>query len=187
MIALFEPDQLRQRMVSKTNSFVVNFSLLTHALSHNKKHAFYPPPHKRQAWALSQILVVVASGIDAYDHTEIYLTYYDIMVRNAFGNYRDILKEVSYSPLTAEHLSYLASKSHAYVFEDENKRVTSADENYAREIMQLFTMGLFALNDDGTPKMDKDGKSIQCYDNDAVNDDCGPSGLCGIRRHPRRR
>jgi uncharacterized protein (DUF1501 family)/uncharacterized protein (DUF1800 family) len=168
MIALFEPDQLRQRMVSKTNSFVVNFSLLTHSLSHNKKHAFYPPPHKQQAWALSQILVVVASGIDAYDHTEIYLTYYDIMVRNAFGNYRDILKEVSYSPLTAEHLSYLASKSHAYVFEDENKRVTSADENYAREIMQLFTMGLFALNDDGTPKMDKDGKSIQCYDNDAI-------------------
>lgn len=39
----------------------------------------------------------------------------------------------------AEHLSYLRSKSHSYVYEDEDKRISRADENYAREIMQLFS------------------------------------------------
>ena len=67
------------------------------------------------------------------------VNYYDIFVRNAFGNYRDILQEIAYSPLQAEHLTYLASKSHAYIFEDEDKRVSSADENFAREVSQLFT------------------------------------------------
>jgi uncharacterized protein (DUF1800 family) len=47
-----------------------------------------------------------------------YLNYYDIFVRNAFGNYFDILKEVSYSPLMAEMLSYLDSKSTIWVLED---------------------------------------------------------------------
>lgn len=66
------------------------------------------------------------------DRTEIYLNYYDIMVKHAFNNYRDILAEASYSPLMAEHLSYLASKSHAYVYDTENKRISRADENFAR-------------------------------------------------------
>ena len=45
----------------------------------------------------------------------------------------------SYSPLMAEHLSYLSSKSHSYVYQDEDKRISNADENYARETMQLFS------------------------------------------------
>ena len=59
------------------------------------------------------------------------------MVRNAFGNYRDVLKEASFSPLMAEHLTYLASKSHGYVYEDDNGRIISPDENFAREIMGI--------------------------------------------------
>ena len=53
----------------------------------------------------------------------------------------------SYSPLMAEHLSYLKSKSHSYVYKVEKKRVVQADENFAREVMQLFSMGLILLND----------------------------------------
>lgn len=60
--------------------------------------------------------------IDEKDYSEIYLNYYDIFVRNAFGNYFDVLKEVSYSPMMAEMLSFLESKSTAYVLEDSGSK-----------------------------------------------------------------
>lgn len=60
---------------------------------------------QRVAWALSQLLVVVPSAVEvSSSHTEAFLTYYDIFVRNAFGNYGDILREISYNPLMAENL-----------------------------------------------------------------------------------
>ena len=69
----------------------------------------------------------------------------------------------------AEHLSYLRGKSHSYVFEDEDKRISRADENYAREVMQLFTIGLVKLNDDGTPVIDPEtGNPIETYTNDDI-------------------
>jgi len=124
---------------------------------------------QRMAWALSQVVTTVPANIDAYDRTEIYTNYYDIFVNHAFGNYRDILAETSFSPLMAEHLSFLRSKSHSYVYEDEDKRISSADENYAREIMQLFTIGLSVLNDDGTPVMDPvTGKPFETYTNEDI-------------------
>lgn len=63
-------------------------------------------------------------------------TYYDIFVRHAFGNYRDILKEVSYSPMMGEMLTYRDSRSTTYLYRTRS-RVEFADENYAREIMQV--------------------------------------------------
>ena len=63
------------------------------------------------AWALSQILVVTPRQINEDGLSEAYLAYYDIFVRNAFRNYRDVLKEVSLSPMMAEMLSFLESKS----------------------------------------------------------------------------
>ena len=66
---------------------------------------------QRMAWALSQILIVTPKQINEGGLSEAYLNYYDIFVRNAFGNYRDILKEVSQSPMMAEMLSFLESKS----------------------------------------------------------------------------
>jgi uncharacterized protein (DUF1800 family) len=66
---------------------------------------------QRMAWALSQILVVTSKQITEDGLSEAYLNYYDIFVRNAFGNYRDILKEVSQSPMMGEMLSFLESKS----------------------------------------------------------------------------
>ena len=71
-------------------------------------------------------------NINADDLTEVHTNFYDIMVRNAFGNYRDILREASYNALMAEHLTYVESKSTSYVYEDEDKRNSNADENYAR-------------------------------------------------------
>ena len=66
----------------------------------------------------SKILVVVESAIASQgDRSEQFLAYYDILVRNAFGNYRDVLKQISYNPLMAENLSFLRSKSSAYMLE----------------------------------------------------------------------
>ena len=73
-------------------------------------HKFHP--------SSSKILVVVKEAIGSQrGQSEWFLNYYDIFVRNAFGNYRDVLKEVSYNPLMAENLSYLGSKSSAYMLE----------------------------------------------------------------------
>ena len=93
-----------------------------------------------------------------------FLNYKDIFVRNAFGNYRDILREVSYSPMMAEMLSFLDSASSMYALIREG-RISRPDENYAREIMQLFSIGLFEMNMDGTYKVGTDGEPIQTYDN----------------------
>jgi uncharacterized protein (DUF1800 family) len=61
-----------------------------------------------------------------------WLSYYDIFVRNAFGNYKDILREVSYSPMMSDMLTFYQSKSTQYVWETQNT-IQFADENYARE------------------------------------------------------
>ncbi len=62
-------------------------------------------------------------------------------MRNAFGNFKDLLREVSYSPVMAEMLTFLDSTSALYALRREG-RVSRPDENYAREIMQLFTIGM---------------------------------------------
>ena len=66
-------------------------------------------------------------------NSEWFFAYYDIFVRNAFGNYRDILREISYSPLMAENLSFLQSRSSGYLWERYGVKA-QADENFAREI-----------------------------------------------------
>ena len=77
-----------------------------------------------------KILVVVKSAIESqYDYAEQFLAYQDIFVRHCFGNYRDILKEISYNPLMAENLSFLGSKSSAYMLETYRIK-TSAGESF---------------------------------------------------------
>ena len=102
------------------------------------ENALFAPDQLRQrvAYALSQILVVVLAGTSVQDRTEPYVAYNDILVRNAFGNYRDILQQVSYNPLMAEHLTYMQSKSTAHMWEHQ-RRHAFADENYSREVMQV--------------------------------------------------
>jgi uncharacterized protein (DUF1501 family) len=99
-------------------------------------------------------------------YTELFLIYYDIFVRNAFGNYGDILREISYNALNAESLSYVESRSVAHLFAY-TKIIVFPDENYARELMQLFTIGLFELKMDGTPVLDING-TIQTYNSDDI-------------------
>jgi len=109
---------------------------------------------QRMAWALSQIFVV-GSGLNLKD-PELWLNYYDVMVRHAFGNYRDILREVSYSPVMGKYLTHTGSSAFDYNGHFPN-------ENFPREIMQLFSIGLVLLNEDGSPKLSDDGEVTETY------------------------
>ena len=80
-------------------------------------------------------------------NTETFLAYYDIFVRNAFGSYRDVLREVVYSPMMAEMLTYYESKSSEHIWNKDGS-FQYADEKFARKISQLFIIGLMELNMD---------------------------------------
>ncbi len=119
---------------------------------------------QRMAWALSQIFVVGEEGSNQENYAERWLTYYDIFVRHAFGNFRDILGEVTFSPHMARYLTYENNEKADLV------AGTFPDENYAREVMQLFTIGLWKLNQDGTHILDANGESIPTYSNDDITE-----------------
>ncbi len=115
------------------------------------------------AYALSQILVISAQSQLGDDAIQL-SNYYDILLSNAFGNYKDILREVSLHPTMGFYLTHL---NNPRAIPSEN---IHPDENYAREIMQLFTIGLYELNQDGTYKLDAEGKEIPTYDNDDIKE-----------------
>ncbi len=114
---------------------------------------------QRVALALTEILVVNSNA-----HYKPYneAAYHDIMWRNAFGNFRDILQEISFNGQMAVFLSFFANRK------TDLENNIRPDENYAREIMQLFTIGLFELNIDGSYKLDEFGALIPTYDNEDI-------------------
>ncbi len=101
------------------------------------KEAFYGDSQLRHrvAWALAQIWVT--SGVDIQQGRHM-VEYHKILSNNAFGNYRTLMKQMTLSPTMGSYLSMASSTKN------------NPNENYAREIMQLFTIGLFMLNQDGT-------------------------------------
>ncbi len=116
---------------------------------------------QRVAWALSQIFVI--SDKSALNQTPYGMAnYYDILVRNAFGNYRTLMQEVTLSPMMGVYLSMLGNEKPNLAL---NIR---PDENYARELMQLFTIGLVKLNIDGSPQLDANNQPINTYDQEVI-------------------
>lgn len=111
---------------------------------------------QRMAFALSQILVY-SDAADSDQPTRAF--YQDIMIRNAFGNYRQLLEDVTYSPAMGQWLTYLANRK------GDPDKGRMPDENYAREILQLFSIGLIELNMDGSPRLDAQGQQIETYSN----------------------
>src|SRR5262249_48590828 len=79
---------------------------------------------------------------------------------NAFGNFKTLLERVTLSPVMGEYLNMV----------DNNKPANGVNpnENYAREIMQLFSIGVWKLNRDGTLQLDADGQPIPTYDQDVI-------------------
>jgi len=130
------------------------------------ERAFTAPDQLRQlmAYALSQIFVV-SDNVDALfiDPTAL-SNYTDTLLTHAFGNYRDLLRAVTLHPVMGVYLSHV-----------NNARANPAantfpDENYAREVMQLFSIGLYELNADGSRRLDGSGEPVPTYDNDDIRE-----------------
>jgi uncharacterized protein (DUF1800 family) len=114
---------------------------------------------QRMAFILSQIWVVSQVSVHpAYA----FPPYWRIFRDNAFGNYRDIIKAVTLSPAMGTYLN-MANNNKANV-----AKGTAPNENYARELMQLFTLGLTELNPDGSPVLDANKNPVPTYDQAVV-------------------
>ncbi len=118
---------------------------------------------QRVALALSEILVI-SQQADQLDRADVVASYYDILYTGAFGNYRDILHAVTLHPAMGVYLSHFNNHKTDY---ENNVR---PDENYAREIMQLFSIGLHELNIDGSERLDAYGNPIPTYDNEDIRE-----------------
>ncbi|WP_266171432.1 DUF1800 domain-containing protein [Dyella subtropica] len=117
---------------------------------------------QRVAFALSEIFVVSnANGTLAYEPYAL-ASWHDMLAADALGNYRTLLEDVTKHPAMATYLSMLANQK-----ADPTQNI-HPDENYAREVMQLFSVGLVLLNPDGTPKLDASNQPIPTYDQTVV-------------------
>ncbi|MDB6070873.1 MAG: hypothetical protein JWL81_2044, partial [Verrucomicrobiales bacterium] len=122
------------------------------------------PLRQRIAFCLSQLLVVSDRTEDLANERIGLANYYDLLLTHAFGNYRDLLLGVSLHPCMGMYLSHLGNKK-----PDPANRIYP-DENYAREVMQLFTIGLWELNADGTRRLDAQGQPIPTYTNATITE-----------------
>lgn len=126
---------------------------------------------QRMAWALSQIFSIGDSVANFNSNSNDFTGqgrwgglahFYDMLLTNAFGNYRDLLENVTYHAIMGEWLSSVRNR----------KANPSAnlypDENYAREIMQLFSIGLNKLRVDGTIITDPGGDPVPTYTNNDI-------------------
>lgn len=112
-------------------------------------HAVTDPAQLRQrvAFALSEIFVVSTTNADLTGDGRMVASYMDMLTNKIDGNYRDLLEGVALHPAMGAFLSHRGNRK-----EDTNTgRI--ADENFAREVMQLFSIGLYELNEDGTNKL----------------------------------
>ena len=111
---------------------------------------------KRVALALSEIMVASINGVAVNWRSFALAAYWDTLTANAFGNFRTLLEAITLNPAMGYYLNTLG-----------NQKATTAgrqpDENYAREVMQLFTIGLHELNTDGTEKLGTNGQPIETY------------------------
>ena len=116
----------------------------------------------RVAFALSQVFVVSLVDGSVGENTRGVASYLDMLGRNAFGNFRTLLQDVTLHPMMGLYLSHLRNQK------EDPSRGRVPDENYAREVMQLFTIGLYELNLDGTVRLDSRNEPIETYTNDDV-------------------
>jgi len=141
-----------------------------HAWWHN---AITAPDQLRQrmAWALIQICTIGPAGSNFNNSTAGQTgkgrwlgmsNYYDMLLRNSFGTYRELIGDVTFHPIMGVWLTHLRNQK------ANPSRNTFPDENYAREILQLFTIGLYELKPNGQFQRDDEGNLIDTFDNDTI-------------------
>lgn len=116
----------------------------------------------RVAFALSEIFVVSFQNDAVNNNSRAVAAYMDMLRGNAFGSYRQLLEGVALHPAMGLYLSHIRNQK---------ENVTSGrvpDENFAREVMQLFSIGLYQLNADGSRKLDASGAPIATYTHDDI-------------------
>jgi uncharacterized protein (DUF1800 family) len=116
---------------------------------------------QRVEYALTELFVVSSNAsfaVQSMPRGE--ANYYDLPGADAFGNFRTLLQDVTLNHMMGQMLSMQGN--------DKGNATTDPDENYAREVMQLFTIGLYQLNDDGSQKLDSTGAPIPTYSNTDV-------------------
>ena len=123
------------------------------------------PFRKRAALALSEFFVVSTNGVPSTWPSFVMAAYWDTLCKHALGNYRDLLEAITLNPAMGYYLNTKGNLK-------ENSYGRQPDENYAREVMQLFTIGLVELNTDGTQKTFA-GEPIDSY---------GPSDVSNLAR-----
>ncbi len=139
----------------------------THVMNTFWNQAATAPDQLRQrvAFALSQIFVISLQDGNVAEYPRGVAAYLDMLGRNAFGNYRDLLEAVTLHPMMGLYLSHMRNQK------ESGNRVP--DQNYAREVMQLLSIGLYELNPDGTPILGAGNKPIETY---------GPDDIAGLSR-----
>jgi uncharacterized protein (DUF1800 family) len=115
---------------------------------------------QRVKYAFTELFVISSTNPAVANMPRGMANYYDMLGADAFGNYRKLLEDVTLNPMMGQFLSILAN--------DKGDANRDPDENYAREVMQLLTIGLYQLNPDGTQKLDPTGQPIPTYSNTDV-------------------
>jgi uncharacterized protein (DUF1800 family) len=120
------------------------------------RNALYGEDQLRQrvAFALHQLIVV--SGVEITQPSRM-APYLNLLHRSAFGNFRDLLRDITFNPAMGNYLDI-----------NGNSR-TRPNENYAREVLQLFSIGTVRLNLDGTPELDRNGQPLATYDQATID------------------
>jgi uncharacterized protein (DUF1800 family) len=130
------------------------------------EHAVYGSDQLRQrvGFALSEILVLSIFNAELAEYPVLIADYYDTLVQGAFGSYRDLLEEVTLHPAMGIYLSMLGNRK------EDPVAGTRPDENYAREVMQLFSIGLVQLDAGGRTVLDGNGQPIPTYDQNDIEE-----------------
>lgn len=115
---------------------------------------------QRVKYALLQIFVIASTNPAVQNMPRGQANYLDLLGADAFGNFRQLLQDVTLNPMMGQFLSMQGN--------DKGDATRDPDENYAREVMQLLTIGLYQLNPDGSQKLDGTGAAIPTYSNTDV-------------------
>ena len=118
---------------------------------------------QKVSYVLSQIFVI-STNSDLGDWAYATASYYDILQTHGLGNYKDLITDISLHPAMGYYLSHFENPK------TDAPNNVHPDENYAREIMQLFSIGLYELNLDGSYKLDANGDQIPTYNNDDIKE-----------------
>jgi len=113
---------------------------------------------RRMALALSEFFVVSGAGVGTISWPMFAMgAYWDVLCKNAFGNFRTLLEDITLNIAMGEYLNTLGNQK------EDAASGRLPDENYAREVMQLFSIGLLQLNLDGTPKLGANSQPIETF------------------------